>query len=510
MSRTSRIAVAVTLLLAAGVARAAVPLTFTYSGFLTDTAGAPATAATTLRLNFYDALTAGTLLGYEDVGVVPNSEGYFSVIVGTGYVAGTVATFEGLFAFPTFMAVRYQGDATDMDPRVPLTSVPSAMAVAWTGVTGFPGQTCGGSTPFVTAVTATGVTCSAAPAGTGTITGVSGGTGLTGSGTSGTVTLAVDPTAVQTRVSQSCLAGSSIRVINQDGTVGCQPDVVGTGTVTSVGSGTGLTGGPITTTGTLSVDTTAIQARVTGTCASGFVTAVAQNGTVTCTGLPAGYVTSAMIVDGTIAAVDLAAGSVTSTAILDGTIATADLANASVTGAKIASGTITGANVAANPTFSGTVTATDFAFAAAKTRILRISGTTGTVYPSFPAGVNSQTPFYQKITDGTTATEYHARYALQLPAGSTIVGFTADTWATNTVNCDLYVGTDGWDRLVLGTTTKTNSQTWSAPAETAIGVVVSDTKAYEIDCYSPGQVAPFSSYNIIGHILVRYSVLGPN
>ena len=57
----------------------------------------------------------------------------------------------------------------------------------------------------------------------------------------------------QNRVTGTCAPGSSIRVINADGTVVCEVDDNSGGTVTSVGTGSGLTGGPITTSGTISI-----------------------------------------------------------------------------------------------------------------------------------------------------------------------------------------------------------------------------------------------------------------
>jgi hypothetical protein len=163
--------------------------------------------------------------------------------------------------------------------------------------------------------------------GAGDITAVTAGTGLTGGATSGPATVnvgtgtgitvnaddvAIDPTYTQRRVSSTCAAGTSIRVIAQDGTVTCETDDDSGGDITSVVAGTGLTGGAVTGAATVDVacgnglscaadsiavnngtgltfsgsaltyDSSVIQSRVTGTCSTGWVTAVASDGTVTC------------------------------------------------------------------------------------------------------------------------------------------------------------------------------------------------------------------------------------
>jgi hypothetical protein len=65
-----------------------------------------------------------------------------------------------------------------------------------------------------------GVVC--APAGTGTITGVSPGSGLTGGGTQGNVPLGIDPSVVQSRVTDSCSGNEAMQSVGQAGGVGCQ------------------------------------------------------------------------------------------------------------------------------------------------------------------------------------------------------------------------------------------------------------------------------------------------
>ncbi len=124
----------------------------------------------------------------------------------------------------------------------------------------------------------------------GTVTSITAGNGLTGGTITASGTIAADTTFLQRRVTSTCSAGSFITAVAADGTVTCgTPPAGGSGTVTSVATGTGLTGGTITASGTIAADTTFLQRRVTSTCSAGsFITAVAADGTVTCGTPPAG------------------------------------------------------------------------------------------------------------------------------------------------------------------------------------------------------------------------------
>ncbi len=127
------------------------------------------------------------------------------------------------------------GKPVNVDARIALAS----LGGTWTDSAGNAGTFAFGAN--------TGGTARPAPAvGLGDITAVAPGTGLTGGGPAGDVTLSVDPAVVQSRVSTACAAGQALRSIAQNGTAVCEP-IAGTagGDITAVNPGVGLVGGGV-------------------------------------------------------------------------------------------------------------------------------------------------------------------------------------------------------------------------------------------------------------------------
>lgn len=176
------------------------------------------------------------------------------------------------------------------------------------------------------------------------------GTGLTGGGTSGDVTLNVDTSQIQKRVTGTCSAGSSIRVIDASGNVTCQSDTNSGGTVTSVGTGTGLTGGPITTTGTIAVASSfqlpqgCPANQIAKWSGSAWVCANDDNsgGTVTSVTAGSGLTGGSITTTGTISVANggitdsmLAANSVDSSKIVDGSVTAAKISGSGATNGQV-------------------------------------------------------------------------------------------------------------------------------------------------------------------------------
>jgi hypothetical protein len=135
---------------------------------------------------------------------------------------------------------------------------------------------------------------------------VTAGTGLTGGGSialGGSRTLSLD---TPFRLPQSCTSGQ-VPKSGGAGTWHCAADANSGGTVTSVGSGTGLTGGPITHSGTLAL---ASGYQLPQSCSSGQVAKSDGAGNWNC-GAPALWTRVTMTTGGTIYSQDGTATSVT-------------------------------------------------------------------------------------------------------------------------------------------------------------------------------------------------------
>ncbi|HYD49571.1 MAG TPA: hypothetical protein VEB21_14540, partial [Terriglobales bacterium] len=203
---------------------AAAPLgtTFTYQGQLRDQ-GPPATGSYDLQFRLFDSLAGGAQIGTtasaNDVAV---QEGLFTVDLdfGTTPFAGEARYLE-IAVRSGFSSAAF----TTLAPRQRLAPAPYALhaqtaaSVAWGAITGVPA----GLADQVDNDTT-----------------YSAGTGLSLVGT----VLSADFSESQARVLGTCAPGNSIRAIQVDGTVQCEPDDVGGGgTITAVAPGAGLSGG---------------------------------------------------------------------------------------------------------------------------------------------------------------------------------------------------------------------------------------------------------------------------
>ncbi|MFA6169379.1 MAG: hypothetical protein WC772_01230 [Candidatus Margulisiibacteriota bacterium] len=266
-----------------------IPNLLSFEGRLTDTAGTPVTASTTVQISIYDSLSGGSLIwGPESHTVTPDNQGVFSVLLGeTTALAATVFDSSSRYA-------QIVVGSEILSPRVRIVSVGYAYkAASAQGVeagsisrssvaTGqFVKQIVAGSGIGVSGDEGSGtgvVTLTATGTGGGTVTSVNSGTGLTGGPITetGTISLAIPVVEINGGTSQSTYTtgdilyssasntlsklpiGSAGQILKVSGGIPSWGAAGGTGTVTEVNTGTGLTGGPITGIGTISVDSSVV------------------------------------------------------------------------------------------------------------------------------------------------------------------------------------------------------------------------------------------------------------
>ncbi|MBL8520103.1 MAG: hypothetical protein JNK75_05460 [Betaproteobacteria bacterium] len=239
---------------------AAPPATINYQGTLTNASAQPVNSgAVAITFSLYTAASGGSAI-YSETQAVSVTNGLFNVRI------GAVSPIALPFDVPYFLGITVGGDA-EMVPRQPLGSSAyafrafSADAVA-TGAVLPAGQVAGSlANATIPAANVVG------GGGAGTVTNVATGAGLSGGPitASGTINLAVTNLLPTT----ACATNQIPKWNGSAWACGTDADTNSGGTVTSVATGAGLTGGPITGSGTIGLAATSLLP--TSPCAPGQV-----------------------------------------------------------------------------------------------------------------------------------------------------------------------------------------------------------------------------------------------
>ena len=219
-------------------ASGALSTAFTYQGRLTQN-GEPIDGTCDFRFILYDAADGNPVGAAQEKLDQPVTDGYFTVEdldFGSDAFAGDRRWLG--------VEVDCAGDGTYTDlGKEELTAAPYALYASSTAaLQGYPISAAAPDSGEVLSWDGSHwspASPSAGGNGSGDITAVRAGDGLGGGGESGSVTLYVLTSTIQSRVGGTCDPGSSIRLVNQDGTVACETD---DDTTYSAGTGLALDG----------------------------------------------------------------------------------------------------------------------------------------------------------------------------------------------------------------------------------------------------------------------------
>ena len=187
-------------------AEAQLPRLINYQGFLTEAGNVPANGTKAVTFKLYGAPVGGVALHSETQSVTVVN-GVFNAAI------GSITPLVLLFDVPYYLSVTIAADP-EMTPRQPLLASPYSLRTA--------------AVDAAAALPAAQIT-----------------------GTLATAQIADGAVSAAKLSTSGCAAG---QVLKFNGTAwGCATDAAGSGTVTSIDTGSGLTGGPITSTGTMPV-----------------------------------------------------------------------------------------------------------------------------------------------------------------------------------------------------------------------------------------------------------------